>query len=66
MALSHTGGRNTLACDPGGERFKFQVESPGAKGREGLSAYSVVLREAPLSAPQRLTDRDTDTHTHAP
>ena len=33
-SLSHT-GRNTLACDPGGERFKFQVGRAGAKGRGG-------------------------------
>lgn len=35
-SMSHTyTGRNTLACDPGGERFKFQVGRVGAKGRGG-------------------------------
>lgn len=35
-SVSHTHtGRNTLACDPSGERFKFQMAGVGAKGRGG-------------------------------
>ncbi len=65
VSFTHTHtGRNTLACDPGGERFKFQVGRVGAKGRGEVSSYSVVLREVPPSAPQRLRDRNSHT-THA-
>lgn len=41
----------------------FRWEELVLKG-ERVSSYSVVLREVPLSAPQRLRDRNSDTQTH--
>lgn len=71
-------GRNASACDPGGERFEFQVGRAGAKRERRVSAYRVVLRDVTPSATSkargqklRLThagiqDHDQTAQTHGP
>lgn len=62
VSRTHT-DRNTLACDHGGERFKFQVGRVGAKGRGG-SLLTVSCWERCLCRPLKGSGTETQTQTH--